>query len=192
MERISTLLEKIKELNASPSPTLIEVDLMMDYSRVLYADLFEWRKKLAFNDAVAIKPVVNEPFAPKNTPATSYQNYQVDMDKAAPDLPVKSVNLSGISYENTKPPTDYTEPRFATSDIRRMVGINDKYQYISELFGNNPGTYDEVINELNAFDNEEEAIVWLNNTVSNQFDWQEDSDAVQSFYKLLSDYYGSR
>lgn len=193
MERLSTLLEKIKELNATPNPTIIEVDLMMDYTRVLYADLFEWRKKLAFNDAVVIKPENKKDASPsKITPATSYQNYQVDMDKAAPDLPVKAVNLSGISYEQKRNPSEYPEPRYSNADIRQMVGINDKYQFISELFGNNTDAYEEVINELNTFDTEEEAIIWLNNSVSNQFDWKEDADSVQSFYKLLSDFFGSR
>jgi len=194
MERITTLLEKIKELNDIPNPSLIEVDLMMDYSRVLYADLFEWRKKLAFNDAVTTKPApvpVSAPTVTEN-PAESYKNYQTAMDSAPPTAPAKAVNLTEINYPSKPVTTEYPQPRYSNADIRQNVGINDKYLFISELFGNNTDAYEEVVNELNTFDTEEEAIVWLNNSVSNQFDWKEDSDTVQAFYKTLADFFAGR
>jgi len=39
MERISTLLEKIEALQRRNNVTAIDIDLMLDYTRVLYADL---------------------------------------------------------------------------------------------------------------------------------------------------------
>jgi hypothetical protein len=46
--RIPTLLQKISNLvEHTERPGVIEVDLMLDYTRVLYADLLEWRAKIA-------------------------------------------------------------------------------------------------------------------------------------------------
>jgi hypothetical protein len=53
MQRIDTLLEKLKELNKlNEQATIIDIDLMMDYTRVVYADLQEWRKRIEFTDNI--------------------------------------------------------------------------------------------------------------------------------------------
>ena len=51
MERIATLLDKIREISTKPDAGIIDIDLMMDYTRVMYADLLEWRNKVAFTQA---------------------------------------------------------------------------------------------------------------------------------------------
>jgi hypothetical protein len=65
MERIKTLIQKLQEVYYSKhSKTAIDIDLMMDYTRVLYMDLLEWRKDF-------VEPVHSDVEAVKqaNTPA---------------------------------------------------------------------------------------------------------------------------
>ena len=45
MQRIATLLQKLTELSTQGKPSQIDIDLMLDYTRVIYADLLEERKK---------------------------------------------------------------------------------------------------------------------------------------------------
>lgn len=46
MERIENILRRIQELYYSKhEKTGIDIDLMLDYTRVMYADLLEWRKR---------------------------------------------------------------------------------------------------------------------------------------------------
>ena len=52
MQRIATLLQKLTELSTQGKPTQIDIDLMLDYTRVIYADLLEERKKLATENFV--------------------------------------------------------------------------------------------------------------------------------------------
>lgn len=59
MERIETILQRIQERYYSKGEkTAIDIDLMLDYTRVMYADLLEWRKK--FKDTPEM-PLTTEP-----------------------------------------------------------------------------------------------------------------------------------
>ena len=54
MQRISTLIQKLSELAEQEKKLgLIDIDLMLDYTRVMYADLLEVRKNYALNDIVS-------------------------------------------------------------------------------------------------------------------------------------------
>lgn len=45
MERLKSVLYRLQELYGNNRPkTAIDIDLMLDYTRVIYADLLEWRK----------------------------------------------------------------------------------------------------------------------------------------------------
>ena len=190
MERITTLLEKIRELNSKPSAGIIEIDLMMDYTKVLYADLIEWRSKVAFTSAVTFKE--NE----SGDAAAVLEDNQSVVKKSEIAGPAVELDNTAINYESKpeKKTTNalFSEPQYSNADIRQHIGINDKYQFISELFGNNKDAYEEVISEINTFDTEEETIAWINNSISTQLNWKDDSEAVQAFYKLLSDFFASR
>jgi len=182
MERITTLLDKIRELNATPNAEIIDIDLMIDYTRVIYADLLEWRNKVAFNNAVA-RPALAE-----TTPTSIFQA-QPDRDNGSPVPPAAERQISSQSAQPQAASLSFPESQYIAADIRQRIGINDKYLFISELFGNNKDAYDEVISEINTFHAEEEAIAWISRNIASQFNWQDDSEAVQSFYKLLSDHF---
>ncbi len=210
MQRITTLLEKIKELNSKQNISIIEVDLMMDYTKVIYADLLEWRGKVVFtepftaaNEAHSAIPVQASTGVAEKTAVIEEQESVVASMPASPIVPevtAPSIELDATSmnYEVTPEapvvamPLAFTQTHYSGADIRKQIGINDKYQYISELFGNNTGTYEEVINEINTFNTEEEAVNWLNNNVANQLGWKEEHEVVHSFYNLLKEFYTSR
>ena len=71
MERIENVLRRIQEVYYSRhEKTGIDIDLMLDYTRVMYADLLEWRKRFkdelpANGQAVAPQPGHTAPVAPE-------------------------------------------------------------------------------------------------------------------------------
>ena len=193
MQRITTLLDKIKELNTHPSPSVIEIDLMMDYVKVMYADLLEWRNKVTFTDSVSLKPepslnefaiAMEENHQPlEATPEVSAPSIELDNTSMNYESPKDTTIISDLSFPDTHP---------SGADIRSLIGINDKYQYISELFGNNKEAYDEVIAEINSFETEEDALSWLHITIFTEYGWNDEMESVQSFYRLLSEYFSMR
>ena len=70
------------------------------------------------------------------------------------------------------------------SDLRTVININDKFSFMSELFHNNMKAYNDFILRLNAIDTRDEALMCVNE-VSAQYKWDENSMAVQSFYKVF-------
>ena len=69
-------------------------------------------------------------------------------------------------------------------DLRTVININDKFSFMSDLFHNNMKAYNDFILRLNAIDNRDEALLCVNE-VSAQYKWDENSAAVQSFYKVF-------
>ncbi len=148
MQRIRTLLQKINDLSrAEDKATILDIDLMMDYTRVLYADLAELRSRATFNNNL-------------------------------PDL--KASQLEKV--ENTALNKTNIQP---TKSLEKLIGINDKYLFISELFGNNKTFYDEILQQLNHFENYTQADNWL----KSKCDWEDDNETVLAFRNVLQQYY---
>lgn len=91
------------------------------------------------------------------------------------------------------PPSSLTDFKVWNKDIRTYIGINDKYNFISELFGNNPEAYDEILNEINLSENKEEALQFLENSgITTLYQWKEDGFSEQIFYNVLNQFFASR
>lgn len=186
--RIPTILEKISALAAQPEKrSAIDVDLMLDYTRVLYADLLEWRSRITAAPAME-SPANGSPLqeAPKKA-----------LVKEAPPLtapprpePPKPVVTPPREVSAPAPPPPsltaaavMAAPPPPARDIRSLIGINDKYQIMSELFGNDKTAYEEALDFINGCKNESSAMAWLRERL-----WiaEERSDAALSFFDLVS------
>src|ERR1044072_7236492 len=87
--RIPTLLQKLSELSSQPDHrTAIDVDLMLDYTRVLYADLLEWRARLP---AATTTRTVPRPIT-INEPTLDEQTKSREQEKATDNDPAPVVN----------------------------------------------------------------------------------------------------
>lgn len=148
MQRIETLLQKLTELSTlKDKATPIEIDLMMDYTRVIYADLLEWKNRTSFVNTI----------------------------------PVENISVGN----NTAPVQASTNTVTARKDFQSEIGINEKYQFISELFNNDSTAYADAINMLSTLETNIQAINWL----QSNYHWDDDSETVQAFYKLANDYF---
>ncbi len=70
------------------------------------------------------------------------------------------------------------------TDLRTVININDKFSFMSELFHNNMRAYNDFILRLNSIEERDEALAYVQEVASQQ-SWDEESVAVQSFYKIL-------
>lgn len=171
MQRISILLNKIADLTRKGDKIdLIEVDLMLDYTRVLYADLSELRNKKVYNT----NTITNDATA----------DAAISMATEQPSATEKSEESKPMSQANS------TVNR-QQKNIKQYIGINDKYQFISELFDNDTSAYDEIITKINTFNTGQKALEWLDEEVANQRNWNEENDSVKMFYDTVSNFFAS-
>lgn len=257
--RIPTLLQKIAELSEHPDRrTRIDVDLMLDYTRVLYADLLEWRDKLsapAPNPVSAPIPATTRSSGPAPGPISTGSNQEpprgvqstampdnrftpsrrepiaqppvatvqkpsveekaseekapeikeptlaelaASMDRGEEEQPEKNYrpvrpqaaqavasNLSipaAAAKESAPAPVTAEKTTIIQKDIRSSISINEKYQIMSELFGNDKAAYENALDKINSAETETAAIKWLQDQL-----WvtEERSDAVQQFFDLV-------
>lgn len=173
MQRIKMLLQKINEIaHKGDKASLIDIDLMMDYTRVLYADMAEIRSKLTFRTEV---------------PDVATNPISVKVEEPIQEIIAQPVQKQAVT--TTTPVVTIPEPiiKANKAPLEQLIGINDKYQFISELFNNNTELYDTTIKEVGDFDSNQQAIDWLNTN----FKWDTDNDTVQSFLSIINRHYSA-
>jgi hypothetical protein len=95
MERIKNILQRLQELYYSNhQKSAIDADLMLDYTRVMYADLLEWRKQFK-------EPPTTEP-AEKNTQVITSEEEKGEL---------KEQPVDQIQQEEEMPDTNLGEKR---------------------------------------------------------------------------------
>lgn len=70
-------------------------------------------------------------------------------------------------------------------DLRHAIGINDKYQFIQELFRGDSDLYERSIKTINECGSLQEADYWLQREIKIIQGWEDDHHLVQQFYSLL-------
>ena len=69
----------------------------------------------------------------------------------------------------------------AVTDLRRAIGINDKFLMIRDLFGGDAAAYDEAIDTLNAFDDLDDCMIYI----AENYAWNANSDGAKFLTELL-------
>lgn len=73
-------------------------------------------------------------------------------------------------------------------DLREAIGINDKFQFINELFNGDLGQYNKVLDELNNFSNLQGSLTYLSE-LSVQYNFHKSGTAFQRLKALLEKKY---
>lgn len=76
------------------------------------------------------------------------------------------------------------------TDLRQAIGINDKFQFIQELFRGDVDMYERSVRTLNEFRSYQEADMWIHRELKIKLGWQDDNPSVQHFYVLLKKRFG--
>ena len=85
-----------------------------------------------------------------------------------------------------KPPSvaDRLE-RKSVSDLNTVIGINEKFTMISELFDGNEDDYNNSIKYLNGCKDQSEANEYIETNLKNKYTWKDDSESVAVFVDLV-------
>ncbi len=70
-------------------------------------------------------------------------------------------------------------------DLRKAIGINDRYLYINELFNGNEAMFDRSLKTLNDFHAYSEAEFWMQRELRTKLGWKDDHALVQQFLQLV-------
>lgn len=70
-------------------------------------------------------------------------------------------------------------------DLRKAIGINDRYLYINELFSGDEAMFERSVKTLNQFSILPEAEFWMQRELRIKLAWKEDNLLVQQFVQLV-------
>jgi hypothetical protein len=70
-------------------------------------------------------------------------------------------------------------------DLRKGIGINDRFTFVRELFRGDEAFYERSIKTINSFHIFSEAEYWINRELKFKIGWDEDKEVVQHFYQLV-------
>ncbi len=70
-------------------------------------------------------------------------------------------------------------------DLKKAVGINDRYLYIIELFSGNEAAFDRSIKTLNSFSILPEAEFWMERELKLKLGWNVENPLVKQFIQLV-------
>ncbi|HTO14859.1 MAG TPA: hypothetical protein VLZ83_03775 [Edaphocola sp.] len=113
---------------------------------------------------------------------------EIEIEKPTPSEPkvITEINLELPIRNENKTSSTHTKAIFnklKQKDIRSFIGINDKYQFTNELFGNNKENYEKNLDKIANFNSLKEAKDWLIKTATKEFNWDKNDD---TFLELLS------
>ncbi len=70
-------------------------------------------------------------------------------------------------------------------DLRKAIGINDRYLFINELFRGDENMYERSIKTINSFNIYPEAEYWIQRELKVKLGWLEEVEAVKIFDQLV-------
>jgi hypothetical protein len=70
-------------------------------------------------------------------------------------------------------------------DLRKAIGINDRYLFINELFRGDETMYERSIKTINSFNIYPEAEYWIQRELKVKLGWLEEVEAVKIFDQLV-------
>ncbi len=70
-------------------------------------------------------------------------------------------------------------------DLKRAIGINDRYVFVNELFRGDEAMYERSIKTINAFRILPEAEYWMERELKVKLAWDDGKTTTQHFYQLV-------
>jgi len=114
-------------------------------------------------------------------PTFAYQKKNVDLNEAmAQDaeslndrLKVERAELGSVLKETP------------VRDLRKAIGINDRFVFINELFRGDENMYERCIKTINSFSALAEAEYWIQRELKTKVGWNDSNETVRHFDQLV-------
>jgi hypothetical protein len=208
MERVGTLINKLKEqLEQGAAPDKMLITLQM-----LQTELMQQQQVVKGSGGVSVvmpamavhQPPVEikmvEAKQHKQVKKEEHSGWLFDPVVTIPTLahqPVKEVyELNGQYTEtdgeslNDRLKEEQVEVSAVLNgapirDLRKGIGVNDRYLFINELFRGDENMYERSIKTINAFNILAEAQYWIQRELKVKLGWPENSDTVKHFDQLV-------
>src|SRR4029079_2747621 len=70
-------------------------------------------------------------------------------------------------------------------DLRKAIGINDRFRFINDLFRGDESMYERSIKTINSFNIYAEAEYWISRELKTKLGWSINTESVKHFDQLV-------
>lgn len=187
-KEIADLINSIKEhadaLHEDKHIPQLELNVILDKIEKLY------QKSIVFNYLNTLKDEI-EVTTPENKELEPIANTEplatLDLFSTAPEpIPIK-VELPSVAEEIKVVEEVKTQAEVTNSnlkDVRNFIGINEKFQFINELFHSSINEYNVAINQINSFEKESEIDYYLTK-LKEVYKWDDENAQLASFAETI-------
>lgn len=187
-KEIADLINSIKEhadaLHEDKHIPQLELNVILDKIEKLY------QKSIVFNYLNTLKDEI-QVTTPENKELEPIANTEplatLDLFSTAPEpIPIK-VELPSVAEEIKVVEEVKTQAEVTNSnlkDVRNFIGINEKFQFINELFHSSINEYNVAINQINSFEKESEIDYYLTK-LKEVYKWDDENAQLASFAETI-------
>lgn len=157
---------------------LEEIRQKAEFARQMQAKQAQHKPPVLFEEDEAIPTLIHQPYYTEpSKPDNSNEVNQVIAEEG------KSIN-DQLKEEKTEVVHKLTEAS-AIKDLKKAIGINDRFVFINELFRGDEAMYERSIKTINNFSIYAEAQYWMERELKTKLGWDGSRTAVQEFYALV-------
>lgn len=150
----------------------------------------EFAKKIEMNGKQAApKPVLLFEEEPEVPTLIHQPNYKEPVQKASKELneviAAEAPSLNDMLKQETTEVGHRLSEAGGVKDLKKAIGINDRFVFINELFRGDEAMYERSIKTINNFSIYPEAQYWMERELKIKLGWDDKRQTTQDFYSLV-------
>ena len=164
---------------------IIEV-LKVDEAEI-EAELEEIKRKaeLVNKASTTAKPTTGLLFDPvEEVPTLAHNIRKPEPAREVNETPASAESLNDRLKTSTKELADRLSAT-PVKDLKKAIGINDRFVFINELFRGDEAMYERSIKTINGFSIYQEAQYWMERELKLKLGWDMEKESVKHFYDLV-------
>ncbi|MBI2729483.1 MAG: hypothetical protein HYX40_01795 [Sphingobacteriales bacterium] len=175
----------IPVMKVEPEEKIIEV-LKVDEAEI-EAELEEIKRKAALvnKTSTQAKPATGYLFDPVEDVPTLAHNIRKPEVKEVNDAVSNSESSLNDKLKEAKKELAEHLSSTPVKDLKKAIGINDRFVFINELFRGDEAMYERSIKTINSYSIYQEARYWMERELKLKLGWDMDKESVQHFYDLV-------
>jgi hypothetical protein len=179
----------VPEIKAEEERT---TELLLVDEAELEAELEELKKNAEAMQKISVQNKPSIIFeTEEDVPTLSHQQQPVQKPKA--ETTFKEVNESVVAngsslnekLKQSKIDLGDTLTEAPIRDLRKAIGVNDRFLFINELFRGDEAAYERSIKTINGFSIFAEAEYWIQRELKVKNGWDPGNEMVAQFYQLV-------
>ena len=198
MDSVKALVEKLSEQlrqNEDKTRLIITAQQILTelggavVAKPLPQNIYQETTMVAPAEEVVIQTQISQELAPVSntvqeleTPVEVIDENLVANIVEAPVVEISQPNITEVKEVREVKDHLVLEP---IKDLRSAIGINDKFQFIQELFGGDEKSFEVGIKTINAFKIFPEAQFYIKRELREKNNWDEESNVVKQFDQLI-------